>query len=79
MVIAIKCNEDEFFSSEFYAKLGGISKAEMNYMEYEFLSMINFDLFVKEELFFKYHNLLINDGNEDLYEDEKEEKDDEGE
>ena len=79
MVIAIKCNEDEFFSSEFYAKLGGISKAELNYMEYEFLSMINFDLFVKEELFFKYHNLLINDGNEDLYEDEKEEKDDEGE
>ena len=79
MVIAIKCNEDEFFSSEFYAKLGGISKAEMNYMEYEFLSMINFDLFVKEELFFKYHNLLINDGNEELYEDEKEEKDDEGE
>ena len=33
MVIAIKCNEDEFFSSEFYAKLGGISKAEMNFME----------------------------------------------
>jgi hypothetical protein len=76
MVIAIKCNEDEFFSSEFYAKLGGISKAEMNFMEYEFLTMINFNLFVKEELFFKYHNLLINDGNEELYEDEKEEKDD---
>jgi hypothetical protein len=59
--------------------LGGISKAEMNFMEYEFLTMINFNLFVKEELFFKYHNLLINDGNEELYEDEKEEKDDEGE
>ena len=76
MVIAIKFNEDEFYSSEFYAKLGGISKAEMNFMEYEFLTMINFNLFVKEELFFKYHNLLINDGNEELYEDEKEEKDD---
>ena len=76
MVIAIKFNEDEFYSSEFYAKLGGISKAEMNFMEYEFLTMINFNLFVKEELFFKYHNLLINDENEELYEDEKEEKDD---
>ena len=76
MVIAIKFNEDEYYSSEFYAKLGGISKAEMNFMEYEFLTMINFNLFVKEELFFKYHNLLINDENEELYEDEKEEKDD---
>ena len=46
MVIAIKFNEDEFYSSEFYAKLGGISKAEMNFMEYEFLSMIDFNLFV---------------------------------
>ena len=79
MVIAIKFNEDEFYSSEFYAKLGGISKTEMNFMEYEFLSLINFNLFVREELFFKYHDLLIKDGNDNLYEDEKEEKEDDKE
>ena len=60
MVVAIKLNEDEFYSSEFYAKLGGISKMEMNNLEYEFAAMINFNLFVKEELFYKYYDLLIN-------------------
>ena len=61
LVIAVKYNEDDFFSSEFYAKLGGISKTEMNYLEYEFISIINFNLYVKEDLFYKYHDLLIND------------------
>ncbi len=60
MVVAIKLNEDEFYSSEFYAKLGGISKIELNNLEYEFTTMINFNLFVKEELFYKYYDLLIN-------------------
>ena len=72
MVIAIKFNEDDFFSSEFYAKLGGISKTEMNYLEYEFISMINFNLYIKEDLFYKYHDLLINDKKYDSNEEEKE-------
>ena len=63
MVIAIKFNEDDFYSSEFYAKLGGISKSEMNNLEYEFYCMISFNLYVKEELFYKYYNLLIDDNN----------------
>ena len=62
MIIAIKFNEDEYYTSEFYAKLGGITKAEINNLEYEFTCMINFNLFIKEELFYKYYDLLINDG-----------------
>ena len=73
MVIAIKYNEDEFYSTEFYAKLGGITKVELNFMEYEFINLIKFNLFVKEELYFKYHDLLLNDGNEESNEDEKDE------
>ena len=72
LVISVKYNEDDFFSSEFYAKLGGISKTEMNYLEYEFISMINFNLYIKEDLFFKYHDLLINDEKYDSNEEEKE-------
>ena len=64
MVIAIKFNEDDFYSSEFYEKLGGISKLEMNNLQYEFVRMINFNLFVKEELFYKYYNLLLDDNND---------------
>lgn len=73
MVIAIKYNEDDFYSSEFYAKLGGVSKSEMNTLEYEFINLLNFNLFIKEELYFKYHDLLNDEENDDEQEDEKDE------
>ena len=60
MVVAIKYNEDEFYTLDFYGKLGGISKVEMNILEYEFACMINFKLFITEELFYKYYELLVN-------------------
>ena len=58
MVIAIKYNEDEIYSSDFYAKIGGISKIELNNLEYEFVCMIDFKLFISEDLFYKYYELL---------------------
>ena len=64
MVIAIKFNEDDYYYSEYYAQLGGISKLEMNTLEYEFLTMINFNLYIKEDLYYQYYNLLINYNNE---------------
>ena len=65
MVVAIKFNEDEFYTSEFYGQLGGISKIEMNNLEYEFATMINFNLFIKEDLYYQYYNLLINNDNKE--------------
>ena len=64
MVVAIKYNEDEFYTLDFYGKLGGISKFEMNILEYEFACMINFKLFITEELFYKYYELLVNTSSE---------------
>ena len=64
MVVAIKYNEDEFYTLDFYGKLGGISKFEMNILEYEFACMINFKLFITEELFYKYFGLLVNTNSE---------------
>ena len=63
MIISIKYNEDEFYTSDFYAKLGGISTIEMNTLEYEFAGMIHFNLFISQELFFKYYELLSNSTN----------------
>ena len=64
MVLAIKFNEDDYYSSEFYAKLGGISKIEMKSLEYEFATMINFNLYIHDELYYKYYNLLTEDNNQ---------------
>ena len=84
MVIAIKYNEDNFFSSEVYAKLGGLSVLELNYLEFQFLILIKFSLFIEKDLFNKYYyNLLsfqeeeedsvnIEEDNEDNTEEEDE-------
>jgi hypothetical protein len=83
MIIAIKYNEDNFYSSEVYAKLGGITVRELNYLEFQFLILIKFSLFVEKELFDKYYDNLIsiNEDNksesDDDYEEESEESNDE--
>ena len=64
MVVAIKYYEDEFYTLDFYGKLGGISKFEMNILEYEFACMINFKLYITEELFYKYYELLVSTSSE---------------
>lgn len=59
MIIAIKYNEDDYFANEFYAKVGGVSKSEMDRLEYSFLNLSQFNLFVNEEVFDKYNSYLI--------------------
>ena len=59
MLISIKYNEDDFFSNSFYAKVGGVSITELNHLEYEFLSLIDFELYVDEDLFSKYSNYIL--------------------
>ena len=74
MVVSIKYNEDDYFSNEFYAKVGGIRMTEMNKLEYEFLSLIEFNLFVNEEVFNKYNTYLISAHDDEDDNEEEEEK-----
>ena len=55
---AIKYNEDDFYSNTYYAKVGGISLQEINNLESEFLSLINFNLWIDLEIYTKYQNYL---------------------
>ena len=73
-VIASKYNEDDYYSSKFYAALGGIPKEEMFLLEYEFLALIDFNLFVDFNLYNKYNENIIN-----LEEEEEEEEEEESE
>ena len=60
MIVAIKFNEDNYLSNEYYAKIGGVSKNEINNLEYEFLCLIQFNLFVDDDIFIKYSNFVNN-------------------
>lgn len=65
-IVAIKFYEDDYYSINYYAKLGGIPKKEAISLEYEFLSLMDFKLFVKQELYDKYYNNLSSlDDNDD--------------
>ena len=59
-ITSIKFLEDDFYSMDIYAKIGGVSKKEIIYLEYEFLKLIKFNLFVKENLFDLYKSNLNN-------------------
>ena len=62
-------NEDDYFSNEFYAKVGGVAKKEIDKLEYEFLIRSEYKLFVSEDVFEKYNNYLITAHDDDEDED----------
>ena len=65
MLIAVKYNEDERYSIKFYAKLGGITKTELCFLEYNFISLLDFNLFISEELYKKYDDYASSADNEE--------------
>ena len=66
MVVASKYNEDYYFYSlKYYAKIGGVSQAEIFNLEYNFLALLNFKLYVTEELFCKYNDYLLSSDSDD--------------
>ena len=65
MLLAIKYNEDEYYSPKLYAKIGGVSTSELCTLEYNFLSLIDFNLFIKDDLFHKYNDYILSSDSED--------------
>lgn len=59
VVIALKYNEDKYYSNVFYAKIGGLEIKQLNCLEIEFVIAINFDLFVDNKIFEIYESSLI--------------------
>ena len=57
---AIKFNEDKKFRNEIYVKIFGINEKTLNKLEYTFLTLIDFDLFVDEKLYYSYFDSLLN-------------------
>ena len=58
-ILAIKYNEENYYSMTYYSKIGGITLSELNNLESECLVLIGYNLFVKTNLFEKYYNGLL--------------------
>ena len=57
-IAAIKYNSDDFYSLEYYAKFGGVSQKEIEALEYQFITLLDFRLYVEEKLYDKYNKYL---------------------
>jgi len=81
-ILAIKYNEDCYYSMNYYSKIGGITLSELNNLESEYLILIEYNLFIQAKLYDKYYNDLMSlkseesddEENEEEYEEQEDEK-----
>jgi hypothetical protein len=58
ILIAIKYNEDTICDNLYYSKIAGVTKKELQVLEYEFMKIIDFDLFVSNKIYQTYYDFL---------------------
>ncbi|GMY16672.1 cyclin-U3-1 [Fagus crenata] len=66
VMLAAKFIDDAFFNNAYYAKVGGVSTAELNRLEMKFLFSIDFRLQVNVDMFGKYCSQLDKESAEGL-------------
>ena len=54
IILAIKYNEDKYYSNLYYAKIGGLKLKKLNKLEMKFLVGISFKLFIDSKDYEKY-------------------------
>eukprot|EP00826_Nyctotherus_ovalis_P037649 TRINITY_DN3452_c0_g1_i8.p1 TRINITY_DN3452_c0_g1~~TRINITY_DN3452_c0_g1_i8.p1 ORF type:complete len:202 (-),score=43.07 TRINITY_DN3452_c0_g1_i8:176-781(-) len=59
IVLAIKYVDDLYMNNLVYARIGGVTLQEFNYMEIGMLTLLNYDLYVDSEAYFEYFNELM--------------------
>lgn len=58
IMLASKFFDDVYYNNAYYARVGGISNAEVNSLEMEMLRMISFSLFVQPDQYERYRGSL---------------------
>ncbi len=57
MLAAVKMNQDEIFPNSYYARVGGISLDEINYIELSFYNLIRYNLHIDALCYQEYETL----------------------
>ena len=58
ILIAIKYNEDNFYDNKYYAEIAGVKLKELKLIEYQFVELVDFNMYVSDEIFNKYNIYL---------------------
>ena len=60
ILISIKLNEDSYYDNKFYSQIAGVSLKELKIIEYTFLELNNFNVFVGSKEYEQYIKYLEN-------------------
>jgi len=58
VLISIKYNEDSYYDNKFYSEIAGVKLKELKMMEYTFLELNDFNVFVNDEDYEQYRKNL---------------------
>ena len=58
VLISIKYNEDIIFNNDYYSQVAGVKLNEINKMELEFISLLDFNLYIDPEEFGSYKQFI---------------------
>jgi len=59
VIISIKYNEDSYYDNTFYAQIAGIKPNELKLLEYKFLELNDFNVYVKDTEYEQYEKYLV--------------------
>ena len=60
ILLAIKYNEDKLFNNDFYGKVFGLSLKEVNYLEYSYLKILDFNVYIENKFLKKLFQFIYN-------------------
>ena len=60
ILLSIKYNEDSFYDNKYYSQIAGVKVKELQILEYNFIKLLNCELYVSRELYDKYQVYLEN-------------------
>ena len=60
IVVSAKLRDDSYYSNKYYSSVAGIRLIELNYLEMQFLLLIDFNLYVEYSEFCRYITEIMN-------------------
>ena len=60
LLLAIKYNEDIYYTNKHYAEVGGLSVKEINELEFFSFQLLDFNLYISDDIYIKYLKYITN-------------------
>ncbi|CAD8195477.1 unnamed protein product [Paramecium pentaurelia] len=59
ILLSIKYNDDDYYKNDYYARVGGVTLQELNSLEKELLTLLDYQLFVSSNQYYYYKEKLM--------------------